>query len=44
MRLVGVVGSLPGRLQIAGQTDQMFRPVSRGSGQAELFLTLPEVI
>lgn len=42
--LAGVVGSLSGRLQIADQADQTLRPVSRGGGQAELFLVLPEAI
>ena len=41
MGLAGVVGLLSGRLQIA---DQTLRQVSRGVGQAELFLVLPEAI
>ena len=44
MGLAGVVGSLSGRLQIADHADQTLRQVSRGGGQAELFLVLPEAI
>ena len=44
MGLAGVVGSLSGRLQIADHADQTLRQVSRGVGQAELFLVLPEAI
>lgn len=44
MGLAGVVGSLSGRLQIADHADQALRQVSRGGGQTELFLVLPEAI
>ena len=44
MGLAGVVGSLSGRPQIAGQSDQTLRPLCRGGGKAELFLVLPEAI
>ena len=44
MGLAGVVRSLSVRLQIADHADQTLRQVSRGGGQAELFLVLPEAI